>query len=200
MLRQSGRTGKYHSRSRLGSLVDICGNAQRTGEGCCTLGALMDVGPCEDHKHNCRRDKQRKLTPFSDGLAVILFCHGRPTPRGVLDHRRRQRYCTLESDTALRDRCRTGVDLSEAAKDLWLGDKAGANCFFYLNWLAAIAYSLLRVEGAVEPTHIHHEPCSRCGGKLVFKDTVESSTTRSLICFFRCEDCGHVHTIERRSV
>jgi len=55
-------------------------------------------------------------------------------------------------------------------------------------------------EDAVETTHIHHEPCSRCGGKLVFKDTVESPTTRSLTCFFRCEDCGHVHTVERRNV
>jgi hypothetical protein len=33
--------------------------------------------------------------------------------------------------------------LSEAAKNLWLADKAGAKCFFHLNWLAAIAYFLL---------------------------------------------------------
>ena len=26
---------------------------------------------------------------------------------------------------------------------MWLADKAGANCFFHLNWLAAIAYFLL---------------------------------------------------------
>jgi hypothetical protein len=89
--------------------------------------------------------------------------------------------------------------LSEAAKNLWLSDKAGANRFFYLKYLAAVAYFLPQMEDAVEPTHIHHEPCSRCGGKLVFKDAVESPTTGSLVGFFRCEDCGHVHTVERRS-
>ena len=35
----------------------------------------------------------------------------------------------------------------------------------------------------MQPTHIHHEPCPRCGGKLVFKDTVESPTTRQLYAF-----------------
>jgi hypothetical protein len=68
-----------------------------------------------------------------------------------------------------------------------------------LNCLAATAYFLPRVEDAVEPAHIHHEPCSRCGGKLVFKDVVECPTTGSLVGFFRCEDCGHVHSVERRS-
>ena len=42
----------------------------------------------------------------------------------------------------------------------------------------------------MEPTHIHHEPCSRCGGKLVFKDTCESPKTGSPVHFFRCEDCA----------
>ena len=104
----------------------------------------------------------------------------------------------LGSDTGLRYRCQTVVDLSEAAKNLWLADKAGANRFFHLNCLAATAYFLPRVEDAVEPAHIHHEPCSHCGGKLVFKDTCESPKTGSPVHFFRCEDCGHVQSVERR--
>ena len=36
----------------------------------------------------------------------------------------------------------------------------------------------------MEPAHIHHEPCSRCGGKLVFKDVVECPTTGSLVGAF----------------
>ena len=51
----------------------------------------------------------------------------------------------------------------------------------------------------MEPTHIHHEPCQRCGGKLEFGDTVDSATTGSLVDFFRCEDCGHVHAVERQA-
>jgi uncharacterized Zn finger protein len=64
-------------------------------------------------------------------------------------------------------------------------------------WMVAL---YLCLGDAVEPTHIHHEPCLRCGGKLMFKDTVESPTTQSLVCFFRCEDCGHVHTVVERQV
>ena len=56
----------------------------------------------------------------------------------------------------------------------------------------------LYLGGPVEPTHIHHEPCQRCGGKLEFGDTVDSATTGSLVDFFRCEDCGHVHAVERQ--
>ena len=41
--------------------------------------------------------------------------------------------------------------------------------------------------------------CPRCGGELQFKQTVESLSTGALVHFFRCEDCGHVHTAERRS-
>ena len=41
--------------------------------------------------------------------------------------------------------------------------------------------------------------CPRCGGELEFKDTCESPITGSRVHFFKCEDCGHVHTIERRS-
>ena len=40
--------------------------------------------------------------------------------------------------------------------------------------------------------------CPRCGGKLEFKDTCENATTGSPVYFYRCEDCGHIHTIERR--
>jgi len=55
-------------------------------------------------------------------------------------------------------------------------------------------------EDALDPIKISDEPCPRCGGKLVFKDTVESPRTGSLVRFFRCEGCGHVHTVERQSV
>jgi uncharacterized Zn finger protein len=47
--------------------------------------------------------------------------------------------------------------------------------------------------------HIYHKPCPRCGGILEFKDTVEHPTTGSPVSFFRCEDCGYVHTVERLS-
>ena len=43
-------------------------------------------------------------------------------------------------------------------------------------------------------------PCPRCGGKLEIKTTVENPTSGPPVHFFRCKDCGHVHTVERRSV
>jgi hypothetical protein len=78
------------------------------------------------------------LIPFKDGLAVVSFCHALPTP--LLDHR--SEAAVLHFREALLH-LQIVVDLSEAAKNLWLADKAGANCFFHLNWLAAIAYFLL---------------------------------------------------------
>ena len=42
-------------------------------------------------------------------------------------------------------------------------------------------------------------PCPRCGGKLEIKTTVEKSTSGPPVHFFRCKDCGQVHTVERRS-
>jgi DNA-directed RNA polymerase subunit RPC12/RpoP len=68
-----------------------------------------------------------------------------------------------------------------------------------LNCLAAVAYFLPQSEDAVELGYIHNKPCPHCGGKLVFKAAVESPTTGSLVGIFRCEDCGHVHSVERRS-
>ena len=56
----------------------------------------------------------------------------------------------------------------------------------------------LTMKDAKGPTGIGR-PCSRCGGKLVFKDTCESPKTGSPVHFFRCEDCGHVQSVERRS-
>ena len=50
----------------------------------------------------------------------------------------------------------------------------------------------------MEPIGNGHEPCQRCGCKLEFRNTVESPTTGSLVDFFRCEDCGHVHAVERQ--
>jgi hypothetical protein len=52
---------------------------------------------------------------------------------------------------------------------------------------------------AVQPTRINPDPCSRCGGKLEFKDTVESPRTGAPIHFFQCKDCGHIHTVQRLS-
>jgi uncharacterized Zn finger protein len=43
------------------------------------------------------------------------------------------------------------------------------------------------------------QPCPRCGGKLKFRHTVESHRTGTPVDFSRCEDCGYVHTVERRS-
>ena len=43
------------------------------------------------------------------------------------------------------------------------------------------------------------EPCPRCGGKLKFRHTVESHRTGTPVDFSRCEDCGYVHTVERRT-
>ena len=42
----------------------------------------------------------------------------------------------------------------------------------------------------MEPIENGHEPCSRCYGKLEFRNTVESPTTGSLVDFFRCEDAA----------
>ena len=50
----------------------------------------------------------------------------------------------------------------------------------------------------MEPTGTR-QPCPRCGGKLEFRHTVESHMTGSPVHFFRCEDCGHLHTVERRT-
>ena len=62
----------------------------------------------------------------------------------LLDHRSEAAVLHFrEALLLLGNRCQIVVDLSEAAKNLWLADKAGANCFFHLNWLAAIAYFLL---------------------------------------------------------
>jgi len=71
------------------------------------------------------------------------------------------------------------------------------SCPFYCNSLPRLRF--LRTEDAVEPDHIHPEPCPRCGGVLVFKDTVECPTTGSPVNFFRCDDCGYVHSVERQS-
>ena len=64
-------------------------------------------------------------------------------------------------------------------------------------WMFTVCLCLRHQEDAVEPIESDHEPCSRCGCKLEFRNTVESPTTQSLVCFFRCEDCGHVHSVER---
>ena len=50
----------------------------------------------------------------------------------------------------------------------------------------------------MEPTSAS-QPCPRCGGTLDFKHTVESIRTGVPVDFFRCGDCGYVHTVERRT-
>jgi rubredoxin len=39
-------------------------------------------------------------------------------------------------------------------------------------------------------------PCPRCGGKLEFKDTVESPKTGARAHFFRCDNCGYIHAVK----
>ena len=63
----------------------------------------------------------------------------------------------------------------------------------------ALRTSALDVRKGVGPIKIDRVPCPRCGGKLEFKDTVESPATGSLVHFFRCEACGHVRSDVRRS-
>jgi uncharacterized Zn finger protein len=48
----------------------------------------------------------------------------------------------------------------------------------------------------MEPAGQH---CPRCGGNLEFRHTVESYRTGAPVDIFRCEDCGHVHTVECRT-
>jgi len=50
----------------------------------------------------------------------------------------------------------------------------------------------------MEPTGISLF-CPRCGGTLEFRHRLESLRTGAPVDFFRCEDCGYVHTVERRS-
>jgi uncharacterized Zn finger protein len=43
------------------------------------------------------------------------------------------------------------------------------------------------------------QPCPCCGGTLDFKITVETLITGAPVDFFRCKDCGYVHTVEHRA-
>lgn len=43
------------------------------------------------------------------------------------------------------------------------------------------------------------QPCPRCGSKLEFKHTIENHRTGAPVDFFRCKDCGYVHTDEHRT-
>ena len=55
-------------------------------------------------------------------------------------------------------------------------------------------------EDALDTVKINDDDlCPRCGGKLAFRNTTESPTTGSLVDFFRCQDCGHVRSVVRRS-
>ena len=63
----------------------------------------------------------------------------------------------------------------------------------------ATEYGHPTLENAVEPTDFSDEPCPRCGAKLEFKATIESFRTGAPVNFFRCEDCGYVHAVERRT-
>ena len=50
----------------------------------------------------------------------------------------------------------------------------------------------------MEPTSAS-QPCPRCDGKLEIRHTIECIRTGVPVDFFRCEDCGCVHTVERRT-
>lgn len=50
----------------------------------------------------------------------------------------------------------------------------------------------------MEPTSAS-QPCPCCGGTLNFKITVETLLTGAPVDFFRCRDCGYVHTVEGRT-
>ena len=50
----------------------------------------------------------------------------------------------------------------------------------------------------MEPVGVS-QSCPRCGGKFEFRHTVENPITGSPVHFFKCEDCGHFHTVERRT-
>jgi uncharacterized Zn finger protein len=43
------------------------------------------------------------------------------------------------------------------------------------------------------------QPCPCCGGTLDFKITVETLITGAPVDFFRCEHCGYVNAVERRT-
>ena len=44
---------------------------------------------------------------------------------------------------------------------------------------------------------IGDKPCPRCGGKSEIKATVESSADSSIVDFYQCKDCDHVHSVEK---
>ena len=50
----------------------------------------------------------------------------------------------------------------------------------------------------MEPTGISL-PCPRCGGTMEFRHLIESHRTGAPVYFFRCENCGQVHTVEHRT-
>jgi uncharacterized Zn finger protein len=52
--------------------------------------------------------------------------------------------------------------------------------------------------GAEQPTRSNPGPCWRCGGKHEFRETVGSLKNGAPVDFFQCNDCGHVHAVERR--
>ena len=135
--------------------------------------------------HSCR-DKQRYLggSIVRTVVVIVLNCYGCPHPANFI-----LRHKTPPVPLFF---ARLGGTLCAFSGCIW-----HTSCPFYCNSLPRLRF--LRTEDAVEPDHIHPEPCPRCGGVLVFKDTVECPTTGSPVNFFRCDDCGYVHSVERQS-
>jgi hypothetical protein len=69
--------------------------------------------------------------------------------------------------------------------------KANIHAIVFRSTVVGVYLSRSHKENAVDPL-----PCARCGGKLMFKDTVENPTTGALVRFFRRQDCGHIHTVQ----
>jgi hypothetical protein len=69
---------------------------------------------------------------------------------------------------------------------------------FYCNDLIDDGVPHLTVEGNLG-AYQHQSALFVFGGKLEFRHTVESHRTGAPVDFFRCEDCGHIHTVEHRT-
>ena len=87
---------------------------------------------------------------------------------------------------------------SVRSHQIWcLADNAAATEFSLERFSTSSVLHLTREDG-MEPAGIS-QPCPRCGSKLQFRHTVESLWTGLPVDFFRCKDCGCVHTVERRT-
>ena len=71
------------------------------------------------------------------------------------------------------------------AKILWFADNPAEKRIFYLKGLTAIAYLLPRLEDAVEPIHIHHEPCCALWRQTkCLRTQLKVPQLQQRVCFF----------------